>query len=91
MATTDELLEQLIMSLVAEGCTPGDFEAECIRVIGKLRTARNRAIREMEAAQLLHTGADNIAARQRCHRSTVYRRAQRGRLSRYMQHDATKS
>ena len=41
-----------------------------------LRIAR----RDAEAAALLHTGAAALAERQGCHRATVYRRAERGRM-----------
>jgi hypothetical protein len=90
MATSDELLIKLIETLAAEGCVTADFEADVVGMVGKLRIARDRAIRDMEAARLLPHGAQPLSERQHCHRSTVYRRAERGRrLSRYMQPAAT--
>lgn len=77
MAASDEILQRLIESLSAEGCETGDFEADVIGMVGRLRKARERAIRDREAAQLLPLGAEVAAIRQECHRSTVYRRVSR--------------
>jgi hypothetical protein len=52
--------------------------------------ARRVAAQERDAADNLHRGADVLARRQRCHRSTVYRRARRGRLSHVEADNATK-
>lgn len=90
MATSDELLIKFIESLAAEGCVTADFEADVIGMVGKLRIARDRAIRDMEAARLLPYGARVLAERQQCDRVTIYRRAKRGRaLLRSMQPIAT--
>lgn len=77
MATSDELLQKFIEALAAEGCITGDFEADVIGMVGRLRAARTRAIRDMEAARLLPLGAVVVATRQGCHRVTAYRRAKR--------------
>jgi hypothetical protein len=83
MATSDELLRQLIDALVAEGCSAGleDFEVESITRIGRMRIARDRAIRDREAAMLLPLGAMVVAERQGCCRATAYNRAARARKS----------
>jgi len=82
MATSDQLLREYIESLAAEGLERRaleDMEAELIGRVGRLRILRSRNIRDMEAARLLPQGAETVAARQTCHRSTAYRRAKRGR------------
>ena len=82
MADSYEKLQGLIESLAAEGIDSealGDFEALVIERIGRMRGARDRAIRDMEAARLLPYGARSLAERQGCDRVTVYRRAKRGR------------
>jgi DNA invertase Pin-like site-specific DNA recombinase len=82
MATSDELLRDYMEALAAEGLDRhklGDIEAELIGKVGRMRLVRDRHIRDMETARLLPHGAPTIAERQHCHRSTVYRRAERGR------------
>lgn len=80
MARSDELLIQLIESLSAEGCDTADDEPRLIEMVHKMRRARDRAIRDREAADLLHLGWRVVAARQEgiC-KSAVYKRAERGR------------
>jgi hypothetical protein len=83
MARSDDLLIQLIETLAAEGCATGDFEAEVVGMVGRLRSARDRAIRDMEAASLLHLGAQTLCERfGGVSRRTVYYMAQRGRRAR---------
>jgi hypothetical protein len=79
MATSDELLIKLIESLAAEGCVTADFEASVIGMVGKMRIARNRAIRDMEAASLLHLGSDVLVERFGVKKRAVYYMAERGR------------
>lgn len=81
MATSDDYLRLYMESLAAEGLDTGDLEADLIGMIGRLRSKRDKAIREMEAAKLLPYGADAVMKRQECCRATVYNRARRGRLS----------
>lgn len=82
MATSDQLLRDYMEALAAEGIPAhaiGDMEADLIGKVGRLRILRDRHVRDMEAAKLLPHGAVPLAERQHCHRSTVYRRAERGR------------
>lgn len=82
MATSDDLLRDYMEALAAEGLDRhklGDIEAELVGRVGRLRCIRDRLIRDMEAAKLLPGGAIPLAERQHCHRSTAYRRAERGR------------
>lgn len=80
MAASDEILQRLIESLAAEGCETGDFEAEVIGMVGRMRKARERAIRDREAAELLPLGWRIVAGRQGGCKATVYNRAERGRM-----------
>lgn len=83
MATSDAKLREYIEALAAEGHggrALEDLEADNITRVGKLRIARDRAIRDMEAARLLPLGAEIVAIRQNCHRSTAYRRAERAQI-----------
>ena len=67
-----------------------EFELALGELVGKQRKKREKAIRDMEAARLLPRGAEVVSVLQRCHRSTSYRRAERGRkLSRQIPADAT--
>src|SRR5690348_14265199 len=94
MASSDELLQQLIEALAKEGCAPwiDDFEDEVIGMVGRLRKARDRAIRDVESARLLpKVGGVNAAIRQCCHRSTVYRRVSRAAKVARQTHSATES
>lgn len=81
MAASDDYLKLYIESLAAEGLDTGDLEADLIGIIGRLRSRRDKAIREMEAARLLPYGADVVMERQDCCRATAYNRARRARLS----------
>lgn len=94
MADSYEKLQGLIESLAAEGVDSealGDFEALVVERIGRMRSARDRAIRDRETARLLPYGARPLAEKQHCHRATIYRRAERGRtLSHSLQPAATK-
>lgn len=83
MADSYEKLQGLIETLAAEGIDSealGDFEALVIERIGRMRSARDRAIRDREAARLLPQGAEVVAIRQGCHRATAYRRAKRAQF-----------
>lgn len=80
MAASD-YLRLYMESLAAEGLDPdalGDLEADIIGRVGRMRITRDRAHQCAEAARLLHEGVDALAERQHCHRSTAYRRAERG-------------
>ena len=78
MATSDELLIKLIETLAAEGCVTGDIEAKWIGDMGRLRIARDRAIRDMEAASLLHLGPEVLVERFGVKLRAVYYMAERG-------------
>ena len=79
MAASDEILQRLIESLSAEGCETADFEADVVGMVGRLRKARERAIRDREAAELLPRGWRVVQERQGGCKATVYNRADRGR------------
>lgn len=79
MADSDDLLRRLIESLSAEGCQTADFEAVLIGMIGKLRKARNQAIRDKQAAELLPKGWRVVVELQGGCKATAYNRAERGR------------
>lgn len=80
--STEQKLVEFMESLAAEGVDRdalGDFEAEVIGRINRLREKRDRAIRDMEAAALLHEGWRGIADRYGVCKATVYKMAKRGR------------
>lgn len=74
----DKELEALVAAL------DGDAELELALgdVVGRFRKRRDRAIRDMEAAQLLHLGSDALTERFNVSRRTVYYMAERGRRKR---------
>jgi hypothetical protein len=79
MATSDDYFRLWVESLAAEGIDAGDLEAELIGRIGRLRSRRDRMLRDMEVARLLPFGAEAVRARFGGCRATAYNRAQRGR------------
>ena len=63
-----------------------DFRADVLGRLGRMDRRRSQDIRDMEAARLLPSGAVRVRDKQRCHLSTVYRRASRAEiLARKMQ------
>ena len=54
-----------------------EFQIDLGDLVGRFIRKRDAAIRDMEAARLLPLGAEVVAIRQSCHRSTVYRRVSR--------------
>jgi len=81
--STEQKLVEFIESLASEGVDRdalGDFEADLIGRINRMRRERDRAIRDMEAAKLLPTHGPDAAARRLgvCRRS-VYYMAERAR------------
>jgi hypothetical protein len=92
MARSDDLLIQLIETLAAEGCATGDFEAEVVGMVGRLRSARDRAIRDREAAALLPQGWRVVAERFGgiC-KATVYNMNQRAQERAALERRATES
>ena len=82
--STEQKLVEFIESLAAEGVDRdalGDFEADVIGRISRLRKERDRVIRDMEAAALLHEGWRGLADRYGVCKATVYKMAERGRES----------
>lgn len=82
MADSYEKLQGLIESLAAEGIDSealGDFEALVVERIGRMRSARDRAIRDREAARLLPLGREVAAERLHVAPSTVYKMLHRHR------------
>jgi hypothetical protein len=68
-----------------------EFQVALGELIGRFRRRQDQAIRDMEAARLLPLGAGVAAIRQRCHRSTVYRRVSRAMKVARLKPDATKA
>jgi hypothetical protein len=66
-----------LAALVAALDLTQDEEIELGALVGKIRARKERAVRDRQAAELLPLGAEVVAIRQGCHRSTVYRRALR--------------
>lgn len=83
MTTSDRKLIEWMEALASEGLDRdalGDLEAELIGKVGRLRSARDKAIRDMEAAKLLPSyGPDAAAARLGVCRRSVYYMADRAR------------
>lgn len=82
--STEQKLVEFMESLASEGVARdalGDLEADLIGRISRLRKERDRAIRDMEAAALLHEGWRGIADRYGVCKATVYKMAERGRES----------
>lgn len=89
MATTDEAVQNLCEVMAARYGAGLDFRVSLDEMVAKVREAHERRMRDAQAAELLPLGADVVAIRQRCHRSTAYRRAKRALLSRRTKADAT--
>lgn len=68
-----------------------EFQLDLGELVGKFRRRQDQAIRDMEAARLLPLGASVAAIRQRCHRSTVYRRVSRAMKVARQKPDATQA
>lgn len=84
MSMSDRKLIDWLEALASEGLDRdalGDLEAELIGKVGRLRSARDKAIRDMEAASLLHEGWRGLADRFGVCKATVYKMAERGRES----------
>jgi hypothetical protein len=64
--------------------------ADILTILLRAQREKEREISDMEAARLLPLGAEVVVQMQGCHRSTAYRRAERARLSRVIQADATR-
>lgn len=71
------LYESLAAVIGAEAA--GDFKVELDCILRRYLREYEQRVTDMEAARLLYVGADVLAGRFKCHRSTVYRRADRGR------------
>jgi hypothetical protein len=71
------------MAILCEAMTPygagADFQLSLGELVGRYRRAHDARMRDAQAAQLLPLGADVVAIRQKCHLSTVYRRASRAK------------
>ena len=73
-------LDTYLQSLVVPDAIRMRALAEIADILAQADKRRREAEREIEAARFLHTGAENLAERQGCHRSTIYRRAERYRM-----------
>lgn len=71
------LYESLATTIGREAA--GDFKVELDLLLRRYLREYEQRIACMEAARLLHVGAAELAERFECHRSTIYRRAERGR------------
>lgn len=86
--SSESKLQEWMEALAAEGIdreTLGELEADLIGRVGRLRKLRERAIRDMEAASLLHGGWRELADRYGVCKATVYNMAERGRQSKQEQ------
>ena len=79
-----------LIALIVAADADDKAQAELGEVIGRLRARQDRAIRDMEAANLLPRGAEVACIRQGCHKSTLYRRVSRFQKVARQKHDATK-
>ena len=79
---SEQKLQEWMEALAAEGIDREalcNLEAELIGKVGRLRLHRDRAIRDMEAAQLLPLGREVAAIRLGVAPSTVYKMTHRHR------------
>lgn len=90
MAMTDEAMVRLCDAMREQYGAGVEFELSLGELVGRYRRAYDQRQRDAEAARLLPLGAGVVAERQHCHRATAYRRAERARLSRRLQADATR-
>jgi hypothetical protein len=77
MATASAFMAELCETMRSEFGAGDEFELELGELISKYRRQFHRRQQCLEAARLLPHGAEAIAERQGCHRSTGYRRARR--------------
>lgn len=75
-----------VAALVAAVDGDAEFEVAIGEALGRFRRRRDAAIRDKEAADLLHLGWRVIAEKQGGCRATAYNRASRGRESKREQH-----
>ena len=87
----DALTAKVKDALIAEGASPATAEMLAVEYAYRGRNRIAREKRELDALQNLFKGAGQIAERQGCHLSTVYRRAQRARVSHFRQPGATET
>lgn len=76
-------VDRIEAELAAEGVPASErmrVAALFADALAKADKAKRKARQEREAAKLLHYGAQPLAERQECHRSTIYRRAKRCRV-----------
>jgi hypothetical protein len=79
-----------LCEVMHDQCGAGaEFELALGELVGRYRRAHDARMRDAEAARLLPLGAEVVAIRQTCHRSTAYRRAARDLLSRLERANAT--
>lgn len=81
MRVSDEAMQKLVDALAAEvgAEAAADFEVEANCLIRRYRREQEQRTSDLEAARLLYVGAATLAERYNRHRSTIYRRAERGR------------
>lgn len=80
MSKSNQAMDALVEAMRAEYGASAEFEVELGGLIGRYRAKHQRALQAMQAAQLLPFGAEVVAIRQHCHRSTAYRRAKRAKI-----------
>ena len=79
MATTDEAVNNLCEVMSAKYGAGADFQEALHEMIGKVREAHERRMRDAEAARLLPLGPEVVAERLGVCRRSVYYMAERGR------------
>ena len=78
-----------MLALIAALDADDKAQSEIGETVGRLRARQDRAIRDMEAAELLPLGAETACSRQGCHKSTLYRRVSRFQKVARQKHNAT--
>ena len=79
MATTDECISNLCEVMAAKYGHDPEFEIALGELVGRVRIAHERRMRDAEAARLLHDGWEPLAERFGVARRTVYHMATRHR------------
>jgi hypothetical protein len=90
MAMTDDAMMRLCDAMREQYGAGVEFELSLGELVGRYRRAFDRRQQDAEAARLLPLGPKVAAVRQRCHRSTIYRRVSRAKKVARLMPSATK-
>lgn len=89
MAMTDKAMLELSEAMRQQYGAGAEFELALGELIGRYRRAHEQRMKDIQAASLLPLGAEVVAIRQHCHKSTVYRRVSRANKVARQKHNAT--